>query len=235
MRWPAVTVTVAFTELLAHFLSLGWGLMFLLAAFAWTALSGASVAAKARSTEDRVSALVPVIGAAATQAANAYPKSGGTISGSVTVTGSHTVNGQVNANTLSVSGAATTGGNHTVHGTLAADNNVNAGGTVSGGAGSFGSVSSGPYSGASIHVSGNALADGSMTASNFSGSSIHVSGNALADGSFGASNFSGNYHGGQGGVSTVSGAPATYSQSTMTSYASAINGIIARINSAGIT
>ena len=34
---------------------------------------------------------------------------------------------------------------------------------------------------------------------------------------------------------TVSGAPATYSQSTMTSYASAINGIIARINSAGIT
>jgi len=165
MRWPAVTVTVAFTELAAHFLSIGWGLMVLLAAFAWVALSGASVAAKARSTEDRVSALVPVIGAAATQAANAYPKTGGTISGSVTVTGSHTVSGQVNAGTLAVSGNATTSGNHTVHGSLSSDNNVSAGGQVSGS----------NFSGGSIHVSGNAQADGTFTAgstvsgSNFSG------------------------------------------------------------------
>jgi hypothetical protein len=225
IRYWGVLGTVALTELAAHFLSLGWGLMFLLAAFAWTALSGASVAAKARSTEDRVNALVPVVGTAAAQAANAFPKTGGTVSGSVTVTGSHTVNGQVNANTLSVSGNATTSGNHTVHGSLISDNSVSAGGSVSGS----------NFSGGSIHVSGNAQADGTIFSGSFSGGSIHVSGNALADGSFGASNFSGSYHGGQGGVSTVSGAPGSYSSSYETSLASAINGIINRLNSAGIT
>lgn len=232
MRFASVLGTVALTEIMAHFLSLGWGIMTLLAAFAWVALSGASVAAKARSTEDRVNNLVPVIGAASTLAANAFPKTGGTVSGSVTVTGSHTVNGQVNSGTLSVSGNATTGGNHTVHGSLSADSNVSASGTVNGGAGSFGSVSSTTFSGSSIHVSGNAQADGTFTAgstvsaSNFSGGSIHVSGNALADGSFSASNFSGSYHGGQAAVTTSDG--------TLTSTASAVNGCIARMNSAGL-
>ena len=225
MRWPAVLGTVAFTEVLAHFLSLGWGLMVLLAAFAWVALSGSTVAAKARSTEDRVNNLIPVVGAAAAQAANAFPKTGGTVSGSVTVTGSHTVNGQVNTNTLSVAGNATTTGNHTVHGSLFSDNSVAAGGAVSGS----------NFSGGSIHVSGNAQADGQIAATSFSGSSIHVSGNAQADGSFSAGNFTGSYHGGQGGVSTVGGGPGTYSPSYETSLASAINGIIARLNAAGIT
>lgn len=164
MRYAAVLGTVALTELMAHFLSLGWGIMTLLAAFAWVALSGASVAAKARSTEDRLSALVPVIGDAHTLASNAFPKTGGTVSGSVTVTGNHAVNGQVNAGTLSTSGNATTGGDHTVHGSLNADSNVSASGTVNGGAGSFGSVASTTYSGSSIHVSGNAQSDGTFTA-----------------------------------------------------------------------
>jgi hypothetical protein len=226
MRYAAVLGTVTLTEIMAHFLSLGWGIMILLAAFAWTALSGATVAAKARSTEDRVNALVPVIGAASALASNAFPKTGGTVSGSVTVTGSHTVNGQVNAGTLAVSGNATTSGNHTVHGSLSSDNNVTAGGVVNGGSGSFGSVSSGPYEGSSIHVSGAAQADGGMTASSYEGSSIHVSGNAEADGSFSAGNFSGSYHGGQSGVTTSDG--------TLASTASAVNGCIARMNSAGL-
>lgn len=71
MRYAAVLGTVALTELMAHFLSLGWGLMTLLAAFAWVALTGASTAAKARSTEDRLTALVPVVGTAYTTAQTA--------------------------------------------------------------------------------------------------------------------------------------------------------------------
>jgi hypothetical protein len=221
MKTTAVLGTVALTELAAHFLSLSWALMFLLAAFAWTALSGASVAAKARSTEDRVNNLVPVIGAASTLAANAFPRTGGTVSGSVTVTGAHTVNGQVNAGTLSVAGAATTGGNHTVHGSMNADSNVSAGGQVSGS----------NFSGGSIHVSGSGQADGNFTAggqvsgSSFSGNSIHVSGNAQADGTLTVS--------GQRiapGQGTPAGYPASGSPSTagLGSYSNAIvNGLIA--------
>jgi len=222
MRYAGILSAIALTELAAHFLSLTWGLMFLLAAFAWTALSGASTAAKARNTEDRVNALIPQVGTAYTLANNAFPKSGGTISGSVTVTGNHTVNGQVNTNTLGVSGTATTnavttnsvycyGDTHT-SGSHYVSGNMVASGQASGGSGSFGSVYSGPYE----------------------GSSIHVSGNAQADGSFSAGNFSGSYYGGQGGVSTVSGAPGSYSSSYETSLASAINGIISRLGSSGL-
>lgn len=71
MRYAGVLGTVALTELMAHFLSLSWGLMTLLAAFAWVALSGAAVAAKARSTEARVNALIPSVGAAHAAAAAA--------------------------------------------------------------------------------------------------------------------------------------------------------------------
>jgi hypothetical protein len=110
-----------------------------------------------------LNALVPVLGEAHTLATNAFPKTGGPISGDVSVAGSHTVSGQINGGTLSVSGNATTTGNHTVHGSVISDNNVNAGGTVSGGAGSFGAVSSGPFTGASIHVSGNSQTDGTHT------------------------------------------------------------------------
>src|ERR1700685_3399723 len=112
MRYAGVLGTVALTEVTAHFLSLGWGLMTLLAAFAWVALSGATVAAKARSTEDRLNALIPAVGtaystatAANTLAGNALPKSGGTVTGSLTVNGNHTVGGPVTA-----SGATVTAG-----------------------------------------------------------------------------------------------------------------------------
>lgn len=227
LRYAGTLSAMLFAEFTAHLLSIGWGFTVLLAAFAWVSLSGATVAAKARSTENRLNSVIPTI----------FPNTGGTIHGSVTVngahsvngnmsvSGSHTVGGQVNSSTLSVAGNATTAGNHTVHGSLFSDNSVTAGGGFSGG---------------SMHVSGNAQADGSFSAGSVStghydGSSIHVSGNALADGSFSAGNFSGSYHGNQGGVSTVSGAPGSYSSSYETSLASAINGIISRLNSAGIT
>jgi hypothetical protein len=151
MRYAAVLGTVALTELMAHFLSLGWGLMTLLAAFAWVALSGATVAAKARSTEDRLNAQIPIIGAAYatantanTLAGNAYPKTGGTISGNVTVNGTHTVSGTLTASSgiLSASMHATgnvqVDGSHTVNGNISggtdisASNNLNAGGNLNG-------------------------------------------------------------------------------------------------------
>ena len=218
MRYAAVLGTVTLTELAAHFLSLGWGIMILLAAFAWTALSGATVAAKARSTEDRVNALVPAVGTAYTLASNAFPRTGGTVSGNVTVNGSHTVNGTIAGSQFEGTGGAmeNSGGIHS-SGVVEADSGV-----------STSSVNaSGGYEGASIHVSGASEADGGFTTgSSFEGGSIHVSGNAEADGSFSAGNFSGSYAGGQGAVTPSTG--------TLASTASAVNGCISRMQSAGL-
>lgn len=179
MRYTAVWGTIGVTELLAHFLSLGWAVMFLLAAFAWTAMRGMAVADKARGTESRLNNLIPVIGDAHSLASNALPKAGGTVTGSLAVNGSHTVGGQTNTGTLFVSGGATTTGNHTVHGSLLSDNNVSAGGQVSGGSGNFGPVSStGAYSGVSIHVSSGAQADGTITG----GGDINANGTVRGNG-----------------------------------------------------
>jgi hypothetical protein len=153
IRYWGVLGTIGLTELLAHFLSLGWGLMTLLAAFAWVALSGASTAAKARSTEDRLAAVIPVVGtaistanSASTLAGNALPKSGGTVTGSLTVSGSHT------AGSLFVSGNATTNGSHQINGNatvngnisggtdVSASNNLNAGNNLNGGAAVVGNL-----------------------------------------------------------------------------------------------
>jgi hypothetical protein len=145
MRYAGVLGTVALTELLAHFLSLGWGIMTLLAAFAWVALSGASTAAKARSTEDRVNALVPAVGTAVTLAGNALPKTGGTVSGSLSVSGTHTVSGTLTASSgIATASMHSTGnvqvdGSHTVNGNISggtdisASNNLNAGNQLNGG------------------------------------------------------------------------------------------------------
>ena len=216
MRWPSVMGLVALTELAAHFLSLGWGVTVLLAAFAWVGLSGASVAAKARSTESRVNDLIPVIGAASTLAGNAFPKSGGTVSGNVVVTGTHQVNGnasiggslnasgQINGSTVSLSGGMTDFG-HTTHGSFSADGNVEVGGSLVG-------ASGGTVEATSIHSGGTILADGQINAT----------------GNMSAGNFGGPYQGGQAAVSTLSGTV------TITQCASAINGIIARLNSSGL-
>lgn len=144
MRWPGVMGTVALTELMAHFLSLGWALMTLLAAFAWVALSGATVAAKARSTEDRLTAVIPTI----------FPNTGGTISGNVTVNGTHTVNG-----------------NHTVSGTIASGGNVQVGSLLTGAGG-------GTVGAASLHSNGIILADSALN----SNGSMSVSGSASVGG-----------------------------------------------------
>jgi hypothetical protein len=207
---------VALTELAAHFLSLGWGMMTLLAAFAWVGLSGASVAAKARSTEDRVNGLIPVIGTASTLAANAFPKTGGTVSGNVTVTGthavngnmtvggSHTVSGQINGSTVSLTGGMTDYG-HTSHGNVSVDSNVAVGGTLTGAGG-------GTVETTAAHVGGPMVVDGNAT-------------------------FSGNINGGPvvvGGQGAVGVPSLTSPSANETQLFNGVNGCISRLNSSGL-
>lgn len=166
---------------------------------------------KTRAVEDRLNALVPAVGAvtstannAQATANNAYPKTGGTISGNVTVNGSHTVNGQVNASTLSVGGAGTTYG-FTSHGDMAADGNVYVGGAIAGSGG--GALENG----SGIHTSGNLEADGQVSTTD-----LYVSGQRVAPG--------------QG---TPSGYPVVGSPST-TGLGNLCNEIIAGLQAAGI-
>lgn len=85
-----------------------------------TALATAPPGPKAKSTEQRLNALVPVI----------FPNTGGTVNGSMTVTGNHTVNGNVNVGgyIAGASGGAleNTSGIHTA-GSLVADGTFSAG------------------------------------------------------------------------------------------------------------
>jgi len=179
---------------------------------------------KTRAIEDRLNSVIPTI----------FSNPGGTINGSVTTNGSHTVNGQVNSNSLSVSGNSSTGGSHTVGGqvnsnTLSVSGNATTGGThtVHGGANVDGNVAAGG------NVNGSTLSNSSGSTNEMNGG-IHSGGSVVADGSLRAGNFSGSYAGGQGGVSTVGGPGTTYSQSYITTLASAINGCIARLNSSGV-
>ena len=243
MRWVSTLLTAGLAEFAAHWLSLGWGFMVLIAGFVFVAVhvtaGVATVTSKASATEQRVNALVPIVGAVNTTANNALPKAGGTITGSLTVNGGHAVLGgmTVGGDTLVSGTLAGSGyGTLTVNALHANGSAITADGTITG----HSSINAdGSVSGASIHVSGVAQADngvnvGGNTAINssraFTGASIHTSGNILSD-----TNFSGSYHGSQGAVSTVGSAPGSYSSSYETTLASAINGIISRLNSAGIT
>lgn len=240
MRWAATLTIAGIAEAAAALLSLGWGFAVITGAFIAVALrvsaTMATVTAKAYSTETRLNAHI----VAAAPAVN-FMANGGTVGGSVLVNGNHNVTGTLGVNggavtnsmitnAMTVFGDSHTTGNHFVTGSTTANGNVGgsslsaSGGMTSNsvatnGIANFGDTHtsgtsySGPFSGNSIHVSGNAQADGSLSA-----------------GSLSAGNFSGSYHGSQGGVSTVGGGTAEE-----TALASAINGIIARLNSAGLT
>jgi hypothetical protein len=238
MRWPSVLGTVALTEVMAHFLSVGWGLMTLLAAFAWVALSGATVAAKARGTEARLNNLIPTV----------FPNTGGTINGPVTVNGSHTVNG-----------------NHTVSGTIASGGNVQVGSLLTGaGGGTVGAASlhsngtiladSALNSNGSMSVNGSASVGGNHTVSGtiasggnvqvgnlLTGSGggtvgtagIHSNGTVLADGSVQGTTL---YVNGQR-VAPGQGTPVWYQITTAVStaqLAGCVNNIVSELIAAGI-
>ena len=223
LRYAATWATLALTEMTAHLLSVGWGMAVLLAAFAWVALTGASVAAKARSTEDRVNALVPAVGAvrvmavnaqsaastaqgtansAQSTANNALPSSGGTITGTLNVNGDHHVGGTL----YGVSGTLTVGDSVQANSNL----NVNGGGTVNGNfnaAGGITGAGGGTLENASsIHSSGVIQAD----------TELIVSGQRIAPG-----------QGTPGGYPVVGG---TYTTGTST----LINAIITGLQAAGI-
>lgn len=179
---------------------------------------------KTRAVEARLNAIIPTIfsNQGGTIGGNVIVNGTHTVNGNMNVSGSHNVSGQVNAGSVSVSGPATSFG-FTSHGSVSADSNVSAGGSVhASGSGQFDSGVSTP----------NVNSNGGST-NEFSGA-IHTGGNLVADGNFSAGNFGGSYQGGQGGVSTVGGAPGSYSASYITSLASAINGCIARLNSSGL-
>lgn len=122
-----------------------------------TALTGTAGTAKSRSTEDRLSALIPKV----------FPNTGGTISGPVTVNGSHTVNGnmsvsgshtvggQVNAAAVASSGAMSSFG-FTSHGGLSADGTLNA----SNFSGTFSGSHSGSYAGGQSRPGGYPISHG---------------------------------------------------------------------------
>lgn len=110
----------------AEVLQLAWALLGL------TALTSTANTPKTRSTEDRLNNLIPVV----------FPNTGGTISGSVNVTGNHSVGGSLTGpggtGTLTVgspahvSGAGMTVDNGiTSHAGVVADGNISAGGTGS--------------------------------------------------------------------------------------------------------
>jgi cytoskeletal protein CcmA (bactofilin family) len=168
MRYAAILGTVTLTELAAHFLSLGWGLMFLLAAFAWTALSGATVAAKARSTESRLNAHVAATAPAVNLVAN-----GGTIGGTVVVAGDHHITGTLfgNGGTLPVGDFVQANNGMTVNNGATVNGNFNAAGGITGSGG--GTLENG----SSIHTSNNLQADGQVSTSQ-----LYVSGQRIAPG-----------------------------------------------------
>jgi hypothetical protein len=172
---------------------------------------------KTRTLETRLNSHV-----VATAPAVNFVANGGTVGGAVTVNGNHTVFGQVNAFSAGVSGTVTSNAVTTNSATVFG--NVSASGTASSNVVSTNGISN----------FGDTHTSGTNYSGAYEGSSIHVSGNSQADGSISAGNFSGNYFGNQGGVSTVGGAPGTYSSSYETSLASAINGIINRLNSSGL-
>jgi hypothetical protein len=162
VRWMTTLATAGLAEAAASFLGLTWGFMVLLAAFVVVAVrvSGAMAAAssKGASTEARLAAHIVAAAPAISLVAN-----GGTIGGTVFVSGDHhvtgnqgvtgsqTVTGQINGSTLSMSGGATVSG-FTSHGNIAADNDVQVGGNLTGPTG-------GTVDTAGIHSNGTILAD----------------------------------------------------------------------------
>jgi len=86
---------------LAYFLSLGWGFMWMMLAFVWMGVRASDTAAKTYSAHQRIDVIVPQVAAARTTANNALPKSGGTVTGSLTVNGNHNIGGSLSAGNFS--------------------------------------------------------------------------------------------------------------------------------------
>jgi hypothetical protein len=144
MRYVKTLLTAGLAELAAHWLSIGWGFMVITAAFVFVAVhvtaGMADVRAKAVTTEARVNGLIPTVNAAYGTANNALPKSGGTVTGSLTVNGDHLIGGTLygagfgsvtTTNLHASSGGITADNDITAHGNMISDNNVTASASLS--------------------------------------------------------------------------------------------------------
>jgi hypothetical protein len=217
------------------------------AAMAWAlicTIAAGSLAStpKTRSVEMRLNSLLPVV----------FPNTGGTVNGSINVTGNHAVGGSlngpngtgtltigtpahVNGNGMTVDGALNTHNNFTADGnvsaaTMSVTGNHTVGGTLSVTGGSTSEFDSG------IHAGGEMLADGGVSApvvtstgtstNEFSGG-MHIGGAALVDGNTTLRQLNGASLP-MGTVGALSGTVTT------TQCAAAINGLISRMQSAGL-
>lgn len=118
MRWIMTLATAGLAEFAAHWLSLGWGFMTLMAGFVFVAVHVTAgittVASKASATEARLNAHV-----SATAPAVNFVANGGTVGGSVVVNGDHHIVGTLfgNGGTLPIGDAVQANSTLTVNGT----------------------------------------------------------------------------------------------------------------------
>jgi hypothetical protein len=258
MRWFSTLTAALLAEAAGHFLSLGWGFLTLILAFVVVAVRMSTLVAatnsKAYATEARLNAHVTATAPAVNFVAN-----GGTVGGTVFVSGDHhvtgnsavsgtqTITGQLNGSTISISAGMTDYG-HTTHGSLSVDSNVTVGGThtvtgqingstvsISAGMTDYGHTTHGNASiDSDLAVSGTLNGGGGSTVES---TGIHSSGTILADGQINATgnmsagNFGGPYQGGQGAVTV----PSLTSPSTNeVQLFNGVNGCISRLNSSGL-
>jgi hypothetical protein len=169
-RWmsQAVAAWAVLAVLADQLLSVTWGFMVLVLAFAWLAQQlNSATGVKAADAHARINALVPVVHTANTTANNALPKAGGTVTGSLAVNGNHSVGGQVLINGASSAAALAAVGDGHVTGTFQADNSVVSNQVVAAGVSTSASVG-----GTTAHFTGTMQADGGVAISGGTISSI---------------------------------------------------------------
>jgi len=152
MRWLVVSVTAAVAEILAYGLSLAWGFMILLLAFIVTALMAIPSAAKIRTTEQRVNAIIPTLASHQAQINTAQgtannAQSTANNANNAANNAQNTANNAVQNGTdptfsaLTVSGACTVQGNFNpnggIPGNLSVGGNIVSGGNINSGGGSI--------------------------------------------------------------------------------------------------
>jgi hypothetical protein len=129
---------------------------------------------KTRAVEDRLNTLVPQV----------FPNTGGTVNGSMTVTGNHTAANVIAQNQVLVNGASSSArlavlGDAHITSTLAADGGLSTGGNLS----ASGSASLGSVATNSVNSSGQVLVNGASSGAAFAvNGDAHITSTATIDG-----------------------------------------------------
>lgn len=129
---------------------------------------------KTRAVEDRLNSLIPVV----------FPNTGGTVNGSMTVTGNHTAANVIAQNQVLVNGASSSArlavlGDAHITSTLAADGGLSTSGNLS----ASGSASLGSVATNSVNSSGQVLVNGASSGAAFAvNGDAHITSTATIDG-----------------------------------------------------